>query len=198
MNEKVNQNQTLLVAQLQLSSDGWQGQSQLHAKVWIKMQVVGEGLVCMGLCWDILCMISFAKDGLWSCWCSAFCSGHLRHPVLSFQPEVIAHLKTTHFLLHLSMNKHSEKRPSQATGNICIYLFSISINYILKKQLFHYPLQLELAEAGPVLGNTVISGSVSTDRCICSEEKVPVNWKAYEVDDQTYPDCTNKLWIKLK
>lgn len=31
MNKKVNQNQTLLVAQLR--SDGWQGQSQLHANI---------------------------------------------------------------------------------------------------------------------------------------------------------------------
>lgn len=30
MNEKVNQNQTPLVAHIQFSSDGWQGQSQLH------------------------------------------------------------------------------------------------------------------------------------------------------------------------
>lgn len=198
MNEKVNQNQTLLVAQFQLSSDGWQAQCQLHANIWIKTQMVGEGLTYIGLCWDILSMISFTKDGLWSCWCSAFCSGHLRHPVLPFQLEEISHLKTTHFLLHFSMNKHSEKRPSQATGNICIYLFSISINYIFKNQLFHSPLQLELAEAGPVLGNTVISGSVSTDRCMSSEEKVPMNWKACEVDNQTFSGCTIKLWIELK
>lgn len=91
----------------------------------------------------------------------------------NFQLEVIAHWKTTHCLLQLSMNKCSQKRPSRATGNIRIYLISISINYILKSQHFHSPLWLELAEASLVLGSTVILPSVSVDRCMCSEEKVP-------------------------
>lgn len=87
-----------------------------------------------------------------------------------FQPEVIAHWKTTHWLLLLSMNKHSQKRPSRATGNICIYLFSISINYIFKCQFFHSPLWLELAQASLVLGSTDFCPSVSIDRYMCSEE----------------------------
>lgn len=75
----------------------------------------------------------------------------------NFQAEVIAHWKTTHCLSQLSMNKYSQKRPSQATGNICLYLFSISINYILKSQLFHSPLWWGLAEASLVLRSTAIS-----------------------------------------